>query len=77
MISARMPSHDGLKLLRLAGLGVVAAAAGVLLWNLRAGGPHDAGVSQAAWVALAIGWVILIVAILMRSRYLRHQRSGE
>lgn len=61
---------------RLAGLGVVAGAVLVTLWNISAGGPHNRALTTACWVALGLGWTLLIVAIFMRSRYHRRRLRG-
>ena len=62
---------------RQIGYGLVIAAAITLVWMRWGHGPQNPHLWTAAMGVMVVGWVLLIVAILMRSRYHRRRlRDG-
>ena len=61
---------------RQIGYGLVIAGALTLAWIRWGHGPHSQNLWTAAMGVMGVGWVLLIVAILMRSRYHRRRLSG-
>ena len=61
---------------RQIGYGLVIAGALALLWMKFGHGPQNPRLWTAAMAVLSAGWVLLIVAILMRSRFRRRLGNG-
>lgn len=62
---------------RYAGLGLVALGAAGLVQVARTDAPWDEGLlGPATLAALALGWALLIVAIVKRTRYHRRRMAG-
>ncbi|HEY3812579.1 MAG TPA: hypothetical protein VGL66_05095 [Caulobacteraceae bacterium] len=62
---------------RQIGYGLVIAAAITLIWMRWGHGSQSKTLCTAAMAVMAVGWVLLITAILMRSRYNRRRMRGE
>jgi hypothetical protein len=61
---------------RQIGYGLVIAGAITLFWMRWGHGPQNQQLWTAAMAVMVAGWVLLIVAILMRSRYHRRRLGG-
>ncbi len=62
---------------RTVGLAFVVAAAIALVWNAKIASAPDPSLTTASYVVLGFGWVLLLVAIFLRSRYHRRRLSGD
>jgi hypothetical protein len=60
---------------RFAGLALVGAAAPVLIYAQYRGLPE--GALRIAWMALGAGWVLVVAAIVLRTRYHRARMRDE
>ena len=60
---------------RIIGLGMILGAA-LMLWFGRNPAHPNSALVIASYAALALGWVLVLVAIFLRSRYQRRRLSG-
>ncbi|MBS0296136.1 MAG: hypothetical protein JSR45_07475 [Proteobacteria bacterium] len=60
---------------RMAGFGLIIGAALVLVWNLRFSGAPSSDLTVASYVAMGLGWALVLIAIVLRTRYHRRRLS--
>ena len=61
---------------RQIGYGLIIAGAITVLWLKFGGHPENPQLWTAAFVVLGIGWVLVILAMLLRTRYHRRLLGG-
>jgi hypothetical protein len=60
---------------RMAGFGLIIGAALVLVWNVRFSGAPSNDLTLASYVAMGLGWALVLIAIVLRTRYHRRRLS--
>ncbi len=61
---------------RTIGLSLIVSAALLIVWVAKMAPTRDPRLMSIAYVVLGLGWALLLVAILLRSRYHRRRLSG-
>ncbi len=61
---------------RTLGLSLIISAALLIVWNAKFAPVRDPSLTTTAYVILVVGWALLLVAILLRSRYHRRRLSS-
>ena len=62
---------------RTAGLGLIFGSGAVLLWTRYVSHTPNPTLTNAAFVTLALGWALFLVAFVMRNRYQRRRLSDH
>jgi hypothetical protein len=62
---------------RMAGIGLIFGSGGVILWNRFVAHAANSVLTNAAFVTLALGWALFLVAFVMRNRYQRRRLSDQ